>query len=189
MAFGRQAILISWRITIILNCPEVLQDFTTGSWFLRWVHIREPSLALARWNSLATWRLLLLESTCAYLGAPILNSRLKRWLFVLGILVHVLLFTLIMVRRHVASLVSRQLFIRAMVVQFYLLTREAVINTHIRLIIEAPQLRGPVSILLIVARRSTRRSDTLSSNQRREHLLLSGISLHLSHYIVMILFV
>ena len=44
--------------------------------------------------------------------------------------------------------------------------------------------------MLIVARgSSTRRSNTLSSNKWWQHLLLSSISLHLTHYVVMVLFI
>ena len=85
-------------------------------------------------------------------------------------------------------MVSRQLFITAMMIQFYLLTREAMLSsTHVGLVVQTAQLAGTVAILLIV-RSSTDGANTLACDQRWQHLLLS-IPLHLAHDIIMVLLV
>lgn len=64
--------------------------------------------------------------------------------------------------------------------------------THVWLRVEAPQLGRPVSILLVVAGHAVvlvRRPHGLPCYQGREHLLRLGVSPHLVHDVVMVLFI
>jgi hypothetical protein len=81
-----------------------------------------------------------------------------------------------------------------MMVQFDSFTRESVLttNAYVLFIIKTSQLRRSISVLLVVGWSHTTvntRPNTLSSYQGREISLLSRVSSHLIHNIIMILLV
>ena len=189
MPLWRQTILISGCITIIVCSSKILKNLAVASSLLGRCHLGQLAPILSGWNSLSITRLLL-EGTRSNLRSSVLHPRrhIDLLMVILGVLIHVLPLS---VRRNVAAIVNGQLLIASVVIKFYLLPREAVlVYPHILLIVQAPKLAGAVAILLVVARdAAVYGTDALPCDQGWQHLLLGSVSLHLTHDVIMILFV
>lgn len=95
-------------------------------------------------------------------------------------------------RRAVVAAITRQLLLAIMLVQLDSLARQAVVHAaDVVLVIQAPQLRRAVAVLLVVVRqidvRVRRRTHALPG-QRWQHTLLR-IPLHLAQHVVVVLLV